>query len=72
VPPNRLEGSAALLVRVWTEHADPGTVRFRILTSTPGQPTQVVARGRGRDELLEAVRAWLEEVAGPDGAVHGQ
>ena len=64
--PDRLEGSAALLVRVWTDDAEPGVVRFRLLTSVSGQPTRVVARGRGQADLLEAIRAWLDDVVGDD------
>lgn len=63
MPPNPIEASAALLVRVWTEPGDPGALGFRILASTAGQPTSVVARGHGHGQLLDAVRDWLEHVA---------
>jgi hypothetical protein len=70
VPPPHLGASAALLVRVWTEEGEPASVRFRILASTPGRPTHVVARGHGAELLLAVVRDWLDVLGSgePDGS----
>ena len=63
--------SAALLVRVWTE-GGAATFRARVTavdTSGPGptgeEVTVAVAASPG--DLLDAVRAWMEEFLAPRG-----
>jgi hypothetical protein len=57
------EPAGILLIRVWLEETSGEPVRARIRASIGFPPafesTQAVA---GVDRVLEAVRAWLEEI----------
>ena len=64
------ECSAVLVVRVWTETASP-TVRARLLDASgtsASQPVNVVAAA-GVDEICAAIREWIDQLVGGDGAV---
>jgi hypothetical protein len=58
------ERSAVLLLRVWSEEGVPTTLRGRLTTRDtspggPGAPETTVAVAASREDVLDAVRAWL-------------
>jgi hypothetical protein len=60
------ERSGTLILRVWVEDGQPDRLRARILRVTGPDPASPIAV-TSVDDVLSAVRGWLEEVVNPDG-----
>jgi hypothetical protein len=60
--------AALLILRLWTEREDPGTLRARIThTRDLALPGQTRTASGSPDDICAVVRDWLEAIARPSG-----
>jgi hypothetical protein len=59
-----IEGT--MVIRAWVEPAHDQPLRARLLSSRPGQDGELVETAADPDEVLRAVRRWLDLLQTPD------
>jgi hypothetical protein len=55
-----IEGT--MVIRAWAEPAQNNQIRGRLISSRPGQDNEFVEAAGNSEEILLAVRRWLESL----------
>lgn len=61
-----IEGT--MVIRAWAEHAHNNQVRARLISSRPGDQGEFVEAAADADQVLSAVRRWLDSLQPEDRA----
>lgn len=62
-----IEGT--MVIRAWAEPADNNRIRARLISSRPGQSGEFVEAAGDEDEILRAVRRWLNSLQPEDSTI---
>jgi hypothetical protein len=55
-----------MVIRAWAEPAQKNQIRARLISSRPGQEREFVEAAADADQILLAVRRWLDSLQPED------
>lgn len=61
------DNEGTMVIRAWVEPAHNNTIRARLISSHPGSSHESVEAAGTADEILLAVRRWLDALATVNG-----
>jgi hypothetical protein len=54
------DNEGTMVIRAWVEPAQKHALRARLISSQPGQDKEVIEAAGDKEEILLAVRRWLD------------
>lgn len=60
------DNEGTMVIRAWVEPAHDHTIRARLISSHPGSSQESVEAAGTGDEVLQAVRRWLDALVPGD------
>jgi hypothetical protein len=58
--PRMADNEGTMVIRAWVEPAQNHSIRARLISSQPGSNQEIVEAAGTADEILKAVRRWLD------------
>ncbi|WP_411375493.1 hypothetical protein ACLH0K_03600 [Arthrobacter sp. MPF02] len=61
------DNEGTMVIRAWTEPAQGHAVRARLISSHPGSDRETVEAAGDAEQILSAVRRWLDQLQASGG-----